>query len=483
MSTTAPIFGPKCSETTRLMCASVFLGHDRDIGAKFRAYVTDRFHATAENFGLDIQLLARVLDFFDQKRLRFLIWHGLLGCLCFASLAGILLTSASVRPRDILIISLIAAGFSIPFYLRHMRNRYHYPLQHFSRNTFNPSDAMVTFENTRHRYERQVGTAEKHLNTTVFGGFEPFVGSGDSIGDWALIVDTRKGRDGSTPTLFTLSELEDAIASAFETMAIPGLEQGERLFVHGTDVILLAGLLPDRFAHPKQWMSEDILARYRHVNSYEARIYKYVAVSGWGDQVRISSFYRITFNGPMLYIENHSHVLNPLWTGYRAVDNLSPPRALRKIGLFTGLVITAPIICVAETISLWRLWADHSQTRRRAKEEREEIRDNARFNYGAFSSLRESFATPIYDHFFEKSDRDLYSKALQKRLLDGILCFLEGKNVDTSDFREQQTYIINSGLIVHGDVQAEALAVGPKSKAKKESVRKPKVKKPAEVAA
>jgi hypothetical protein len=483
MSAVAPIFGPRHSETTRLMCASVFLGHDHDIRTKIRTYVTDRFHCPAENFGLDVLLLARVLDFFDQQRLRFLMWHGILGSLCFATFAGILLASADLQPRDILVIFLIAIGFSIPFYVRYLRNHYHYPLHHFARDAFKPLNALQTFENTYRRYERRVAFGEKQINTTVFGGFGPFVGSGDSIGNWALIVDTRKGRDGSTPTPFTLSELEDAIASAFKTIAIPSLEQGERLFVHGTDVTLIEGLLPNRFHRPKQWVNEEVFARYRHIDGHEARIYRYVAVSGWDDQVRLTSFYRVTFRGPMLYIENHSHVLNPLWTGYRAVDNLLPPRMPHKIGLFAGFVLAAPIICVAETISLWRIWADDSKIRRQAQQEKEQIQEHARFNYGAVSSLRESFATPIYDHFFEKSDRDLYAKALQKQLLDGILAFLEEKNIDTSDFREQKTYIINSGLIVHGDVRAEALAVGSKSRAKMESGREPKVKKPAEVAA
>lgn len=84
-------------------------------------------------------------------------------------------------------------------------------------------------------------------------------------------------------------------------------------------------------------------------------------------------------------------------------------------------------------------------------------------------SLRESVANSIYDHFFEKSDRDLWVKAIQKQLFDSVIDFLDHCNIDTSDLRDQRSLIVNSGLIVHGDLQAGALAVGEKAKANVDS--------------
>jgi len=44
--------------------------------------------------------------------------------------------------------------------------------------------------------------------------------------------------------------------------------------------------------------------------------------------------------------------------------------------------------------------------------------------------------------------------------------FLDDHNIDTSDLKERQTTILNSGVIVQGgDVNAESLAVGPGAEA------------------
>lgn len=482
MSTATPLpFAksvPEHSETTRFMCASVFLGHHADILKKLRTYVNDRYHSVADNHALNVRLLARVLDFFDQKRLRYLAWHGLIGVFCFLILSVVWLTATEdMQPLVIFLIAIAAIAFAIPAHRRYMRNHYYYALRHFARDNFDEQNAMEAFKNSRGKLEGKIAAQEAPGNVSVYGGFEPFVGAGNSLGNWSLLIDTRRGKEGESPIKFTEQELERTIAAAFRQLPFPGLEIGERLFVHGTEVSRVDGLLPDRFARPRQRVSEETLARFRHTHSREARVYQFVGTSAWGDQVRISFFYRAIFKGPMLYIETHSRVLQPIWVGYREVDNLTTPNTRTRITLFLGQTVGAPLVCMAECFWLFGLMRAHNEIRKFETEQKTKIEEQARFNYGAVSSLRESFATAIYDHFFEKSDRDLYVKAIQKQLLDSIIDFLDMRNVDTSDLRDQRTYIINSGLIVHGGLQAGAVAVGEEAKAITESGKRTKAKK------
>src|SRR5579862_2025214 len=88
--TQLPVTSPdaKQSEATRFLCSDIFLGHDDDIRRKFYAYVINRYHSIADNHGLNIRLLARVLDFHYQKQLRYLAWHGPLGVLYFLILGS-----------------------------------------------------------------------------------------------------------------------------------------------------------------------------------------------------------------------------------------------------------------------------------------------------------------------------------------------------------------------------------------------------------
>jgi hypothetical protein len=66
-------------------------------------------------------------------------------------------------------------------------------------------------------------------------------------------------------------------------------------------------------------------------------------------------------------------------------------------------------------------------------------------------------------------DGDLFNKALEREVLDALIVFLDEHGVDTSDLKERQTTILNSGVIVHGgDVRADSLAVGAGSQARTE---------------
>jgi hypothetical protein len=454
------------SETTRFMCASVFLGHDADIRKKLSVYVTDKHHAMADNYGLDARLLARVLDFHDQEKFHYRLWHGPVGLVCFLALVLIWMFVTPDTSAIVVFLAILAAcALAVPSYQRYMRDHYEYALRYFGGDKFDAQKAMDAFKNSSHKLEDGVADREIGGNVTVFGGFEPFVGSGASIGEWSLLIDTRKGKEDETPLKFTEQDLEAAITSSFQHLPLPGLDISDRLCVHGLDVASVAGLLPDRFGRPRQTVDEETMARFRHTGSHLARMYKSVAVFGWGDQVRISFFYRLFFSGPMLYIETYSRVLQPVWTRYRDVDNLVAPKTGKKIALFIGLAVASPILCLKECYDLLKRLQAASEHRTLEKAEKKKIEEQARYNYGVLSSLRESFATAIYDHFFEKADRDLYVKTLQKQLLDAILDFLDSKKVDTSDLHEQRTYIINSGLIVHGGLQAGAVAVGQEAQA------------------
>ena len=66
------------------------------------------------------------------------------------------------------------------------------------------------------------------------------------------------------------------------------------------------------------------------------------------------------------------------------------------------------------------------------------------------------------------TDKELYAKVVEKRLLQAITTFLEAKGVDTSELVERQTTILNQGVYVTGGgtVTAESIAAGTGARAK-----------------
>lgn len=70
-----------------------------------------------------------------------------------------------------------------------------------------------------------------------------------------------------------------------------------------------------------------------------------------------------------------------------------------------------------------------------------------------------------YQRFFQKLDQEMYLKIIERRIVDSLSNFLASKNIDTSDFKDARSTILNHGIIVDGgSLQAENIAVGKRAK-------------------
>jgi hypothetical protein len=71
-----------------------------------------------------------------------------------------------------------------------------------------------------------------------------------------------------------------------------------------------------------------------------------------------------------------------------------------------------------------------------------------------------------YRRYFQQVDRDLSTKFIDRQVLDTIVDFLDAHNVDTSQFAEQRSMILNNGLLVSGgEFTAGSVAVGEQARA------------------
>jgi hypothetical protein len=115
-----------------------------------------------------------------------------------------------------------------------------------------------------------------------------------------------------------------------------------------------------------------------------------------------------------------------------------------------------------------------SSDERLAQRRRQAAQDDPTYDYGATTTLRASFAQNTFLHYFQKADADFDNKLIERKILDEIECFLDARGIDTTDIRERQTTILNSGILVQGgDVRAESLAVGQGAQASKVEGQKP----------
>ena len=95
-----------------------------------------------------------------------------------------------------------------------------------------------------------------------------------------------------------------------------------------------------------------------------------------------------------------------------------------------------------------------------------EILLNPLFDFGAKESLRSRMTAPKYINYFQKMDSSRNLKVMEQQILDAIVDVLDEHGVDTSEIKERKSTILNNGILVqHGDVTAQAIAVGSRARA------------------
>jgi hypothetical protein len=200
------------------------------------------------------------------------------------------------------------------------------------------------------------------------------------------------------------------------------------------------------------------------------RHYKWLRIFDWDHELILSYFLRFSLWGDHLFVEVNRFLLPPLQETYRKIDQLAEPYGLieqvgRIGGLLVGCVVAGPFIAIWNTLLLLGRWLkeaakmDPFDWKRRRRAAR--IRRETGFDYGAETSLRMQFSRNAYNHYFQKLDHEMYSKVFEKQILEALITFLAEHNIDTSDIKERQNAILNTGLIMQGgELQTEALAVG-----------------------
>jgi methylthioribose-1-phosphate isomerase len=156
--------------------------------------------------------------------------------------------------------------------------------------------------------------------------------------------------------------------------------------------------------------------------------------------------------------------LLPLHSRYKAIDHTARTFS-GEAALLALNVLTAPFIAIRSAFSLAMRFYHDSADKKSDETRRRERQENPSFDYGLAATVRERLASDSVDHYFQKLDQEMYVKLFEAEILDALKAFLTSKGIDISEFSSQQSVIVNSGVIVHGGLQAETLAVGKRARA------------------
>jgi hypothetical protein len=450
-------------EATRLLCAGAYL--DNGFCEQVTQTVFREPHrAAAPAHGIDVGLVATHAVAAHQhylKRNAFLL---------LAVIIGYVIGGESFRWALLFGAMLI---FADRLYVRHRIIG-----RKFSRAEFREDSAATLDPERQAQLEKYL--AQAHGNVTVYSGFTPFVGEGTLIGGWSFAINLSRGKrafnNGETddrldvsgpggartpPRPCDLPSLYARIRSAAYELGFSNLAIEDRLFVSGQDVRLDESIFPADARHPATHLAADDLSAYAERPGTTARYYQCLRVTDWSGELALSIVLRMRIVGENLFVEASYLLMTPIKEEFRNGDARSPFVSLSGVvgeAVYAGLA--TPFIALGVVFSVLNFVPARIRQAREEGSIERRTRDDPSFDFGAVQSVRQLGAAPDVRRYFQRLDKEMYVKILERRILDSLTDYLDEHGVDTSDLREREATILNQGVIVSGSVTAETFVGG-----------------------
>ncbi len=348
--------------------------------------------------------------------------------------------------------------------------RYGILLSSLSRGKFKP-DAMQFKLHGKSRAKIAAIDATQTGNVVVYSGFTPFVGAGYDIGGWSFSIRVDKGKEDIggqplQPLPIDVMHLYQEITDEVLKLGLNELSISDKVFINGREVRYTKRFLPDPFQQPVADVELPIIEKLMMKSTSSVRYYKCFQIVSWKGDLVLSVFLRFQKLSESLFIEASYFLLPPVKEEYRKIDSMQPLLSMRSWLVFTGkTLMTSLIIFPTSFITLIRRAFSPIARWNQDRPMRRVIREDLTFDYGASSSIRSLASSIEYQHYFQRLDKEMYIKIVERQILDTLVSFLDGKNIDTSDLKNRQTTILNNGVIMSGGkIQAGSFAVGELAK-------------------
>jgi hypothetical protein len=441
------------SEATRRLCAAVHL--DRQLRWEILDWLAGaEYRAIGVSPGVDLVTVARHALHASQRALR---RDRTLAAIIAAALLGALLT-----PLTLIVGALACWGIVVR---ERWVARYRVVGQHL-REHFNPDVADPSLTSFWERRLDELRQAQRG-NVTVFSGFSPFRGSGSVIGGWSFSLSLERGKDRDThrrePQEVQVADLYDFVTDRLDRLEIENLRVTDRLLVDGLGIRKDERFLDEPASQPRPAATTDVIAQLRERPERAVRYYTCVRVVDWDGELVLSIFLRLRKIAKSLFAEANYVLLTPLGSRIRRVDDFAATPVPRDVAhLVSEATVAAPGICAFAPFRAFS-WLHRGQPGHRAQ--RRMVERQPAWDYGAPTAIRERLAADRYQQYFQWLDEQMYVKLIEREILAAIGDFLDAKGIDTSELREQRSTILNAGVVISGDVNAQSVAVGSGARA------------------
>lgn len=314
-------------------------------------------------------------------------------------------------------------------------------------------------------------------NTTTHSGYSPFIGSGHPVSGWSFAGRLINGDPGALfkarhalngdevdrefrgDLPFTTGKLLARLRKELGPLAgetspgkqLAGIEVYDHVYVPASET-------SDLCRHTDPGRMEELIRR----PVQPARHYLVCQVVAWGGELVTTVFLHVAIQGATMYLECSTTALLPCKEEYRLADRTGGRGATGLVRALLGAVTDTPGFVGAAPFRAVQVLADgFVALSRRTRPGRRWAR---RENYGVEFSVREEGQVEKVGIRSQMQDVNKYKQIVERRILACVLDFLVEHKVDTSEFRERQSVVLNAGVVntgegsvnVHGDAVGQA---------------------------
>ena len=371
---------------------------------------------------------------------------------------------------------------------------YYYSRYRMLAERLRPGARPVRFSPSNGRAEARIAQIEaaQHGNVTLYGGENPFIGTGSRAGRvWSIAIELDRARTerhglvskpGSYVPIDPV-ELHRSIRDQMLKLKDPSLPANERIAALTMDDHVVgegrrrwdSPLIDQVRKIPYSQASHEAIEALVH-HPQALRHYQRVSVNDTGTPVMsgdlevidavdqgivVSSFVHLAVEGRMFYLEFVTMVLPPIQRRFKVIDQLP----VMSSGSFLGKVIIDALSSLFSDVlhapgGVYRTLSLMLAEQRSFDQEAAAAADILMADLGALCSVRELGASGRPNTHIQELDASKYTKIIERRLADIVLDFLASKGADVSAFQSGMSTIINNGTVVSGNTFSGPAAIG-----------------------
>lgn len=454
------------SDITRQVSANVY--SNSSLRNKIYEFAKDPYHAVVNSYGMDTSELLKHTFNARKKRRNYYQFLFLPAIILWGFIILIFVSEGEILEGGAFLIGFISFVISYIIVLIYDVNQRNFLKNNLYKDSYNP-DFEYTSSNS-HLIEKF--NKKTSGNLVIYSGYSPFVGSGIDIGGWSFVVDIDKGKKELnrrlSPKDFDISEIYARVDDEIESLNIPNSSVTDKVFINGKKIRNNPEILPNKLGHPSNNVSQEYLEKVMKETNTDARFYRVIQVNDWEGDLILTAFLRFQKSEKSLFVENNYYLLPPVSEDLKTIDKIKEESGIRH---FLGWIFSLFFITLGHTfMSIFRVLGYINEVISSifgGKESvmRKLVKSSPDFDYGAETSIREAVSQLLYSQHFQKLDKERYFKIIEKRIFNMLEDFLDSKNIDSSEFKERETSILNNGVLVTGgNLKADNIAVGKKSK-------------------